>query len=53
MAIVNPHRAGIIEDVNAKTERLFGFESGELIGKPVECLMPDGLKERHIVTMAW
>jgi len=48
MAIVISNGDGIIEEVNARTEQLFGFESGELIGKPVECLMPDDLVEKHI-----
>lgn len=48
MAIVISNGDGIIEEVNAKTEQLFGFESSELIGKTVECLMPDDLMEKHI-----
>jgi PAS domain S-box-containing protein len=48
MAIVISNGDGIIEEVNARTEQLFGFESGELIGKPVESLMPDELMEKHI-----
>ena len=32
---------GRIELVNAETEHLFGYTRGELIGKPVELLVPD------------
>ena len=48
MGIVISNGDGIIEEVNSKTEQLFGFEQGELIGRPVECLMPDSLVEKHI-----
>jgi sigma-B regulation protein RsbU (phosphoserine phosphatase) len=48
IALVISNGEGIILDVNPKTEQLFGFEPGELIGKPIECLMPEDLMERHI-----
>jgi len=38
MVIVN--RTGAIQLVNAQTERMFGFQREELIGKPVELLIP-------------
>jgi PAS domain S-box-containing protein len=48
IAIVISNGDGIIEGVNNKTEQLFGFDSSELIGKTIECLMPDDLMEKHI-----
>jgi len=48
IAIVIVNGDGIIEEVNSKAEQLFGFESDELIGQQVECLLPDDLMEKHI-----
>jgi protein-histidine pros-kinase len=33
--------------VNAQTERLFGYDRAELVGQPVELLVPERLRERH------
>jgi protein-histidine pros-kinase len=32
---------------NANAERLFGYDSGELRGQPVDRLVPEGLRRRH------
>ena len=45
MVIVNAQ--GQIVLVNAQTERLFGYVRSELLGRPVEILVPDRLKDRH------
>jgi PAS domain S-box-containing protein len=45
MAVVN--QEGIIVLVNAQTEQAFGYPRSELIGKPVETLIPARLAERH------
>ena len=45
MVIVNAR--GQIVLVNAQTERLFGYVRSELLGRPVEILVPDRLKDRH------
>jgi PAS domain S-box-containing protein len=34
--------------VNAQTERLFGYERAELIGQPVEILVPDAVRAVHL-----
>ena len=38
---------GIICQSNAELSRLFGFHEFELIGHPIECLIPEGLKEKY------
>ena len=40
--------AGVIETVNARTEELFGYGLKELIGRPVELLIPERYHERHL-----
>lgn len=39
---------GLIQLVNAQTERLFGYYREELIGKPVEMLIPARYHSRHV-----
>ncbi len=46
-AIVIVNGAGQIQLVNAQTERLFGYSREELIGKPVEMLIPERFQGRH------
>lgn len=38
---------GKILEANPKTEELFGYSSGELVGQPVEVLLPQRLKDEH------
>src|SRR5713226_6184154 len=38
---------GRIALVNAQTERLFGYGRDELVGRPVEMLVPDAVREVH------
>src|SRR6266513_813897 len=45
MVMIN--REGTIELVNRETERLFGYSREELLGKPIELLVPHRLRERH------
>jgi PAS domain S-box-containing protein len=45
MVIVNA--GGQIVLVNSQTERLFGFVRQELIGMPIEMLIPERFRERH------
>jgi len=40
-------RAGTITLVNRETERLFGYAREELLGKPIEILVPEQLRDRH------
>lgn len=46
-ATVMVNRNGDIQMMNRQMESLFGYTPGELLGQPVEALIPAGLKERH------
>jgi PAS domain S-box-containing protein len=47
MVIVD-HR-GVIRLVNAQTEEMFGYRRGELLGRPVEILLPERFRADHPV----
>jgi PAS domain S-box-containing protein len=46
-AIVMIGSTGLIEMVNAQTERVFGYSRDELLGKPVENLVPERYRQSH------
>lgn len=46
-AMVIVDDAGIILLVNAQTEQLFGYRHEELVGRPVELLMPEHFRHTH------
>ena len=46
--IVISDRAGTIVMVNARTEALFGYTRRELIGQPLEILVPEGVRAAHV-----
>ncbi len=46
-AMVCVDRAGHIALVNAQAERLFGWDRDELVGQPVEILVPDAMRGAH------
>ena len=46
-AIVMIGSTGLIEMVNAQTERVFGYTRDELLGKPVEMLVPERYRSNH------
>jgi PAS domain S-box-containing protein len=50
MVIINS--AGIIELVNAQAQRMFGYGRDELVGKPVELLIPGRFHARHMAHRA-
>lgn len=47
-AIILTDESGSIRLVNRQTERLFGYERNELIGKQIEILMPERYRKHHI-----
>jgi PAS domain S-box-containing protein len=46
-ALVLVDGAGRIALANAECERLFGYQPGELLGRPLETLVPERFRERH------
>lgn len=46
-AIIEVDGDGLIVLCNAATERLFGYHREELLGKPVEALIPEGSRAAH------
>jgi PAS domain S-box-containing protein len=46
-AIVGVDAAGLIVLINAQTMRLFGYQREELVGQPVEMLVPHGVRAAH------
>jgi len=51
-AIVMANSTGHIVLVNSQAERLFGFEPRELLGKPVEVLLPNRFRGGHVAHRA-
>lgn len=47
-ALVLTNRKGMITLVNVQAERLFGWGRAELVGQPVEILMPRQSRKRHV-----
>jgi len=51
-SIVITNATGAIVRVNDKAEKMFGYERAELIGQPVETLIPRRAREAHVVHRA-
>jgi protein-histidine pros-kinase len=47
-AVVITDSEGRIVLVNMQTERLFGYARKDVVGQPVESLVPDHLRARHV-----
>ncbi len=45
--IVIVDESGEIRDLNARAEEMFAYEHGELLGRKVEVLVPERLREEH------
>jgi PAS domain S-box-containing protein len=51
-AIIAVDRQGVIRYANRQAARLFGQDRGTLVSTPVEAVLPEHLRERHIVHRA-
>jgi sigma-B regulation protein RsbU (phosphoserine phosphatase) len=47
-AIVMVNKSGTIEMINSQTEAFFGYSRSELIGQPVEILVPERFRSHHV-----
>jgi diguanylate cyclase (GGDEF)-like protein/PAS domain S-box-containing protein len=47
-AIVTADFNGVIRQVNSQLTAMFGYQEAELIGQPIEILLPERVRERHI-----
>ena len=47
-AMVIANAAGLIEFVNLQTEKVFGYSRSELVGQPIELLIPDRFRASHV-----
>ena len=50
-AIVSSDSKGVIVSWNPCAERMFGYQTAEIIGKPIESLMPERLREEQRTCM--
>ena len=50
MVIINPE--GRIVMVNRQTERVFGYEQNDMLGQPIEMLVPERYREQHPANVA-
>jgi protein-histidine pros-kinase len=46
-AMVIARQDGRIVLVNTQVEKLFGYSRGELLGQPIEMLVPEGFRDKH------
>ncbi|MBI5596854.1 MAG: PAS domain S-box protein [Elusimicrobia bacterium] len=51
-AMVLVDGGGAVCDLNSQVERLFGYARGELLGRPVELLMPERFRQGHVAHRA-
>ena len=47
-SVIAIDRAGEIVLVNARTEAMFGYSRGDLIGQPLELLLPESVRAAHV-----
>src|ERR1035437_936620 len=46
-ALLGVDQAGMIRFVNHQTEALFGYDADQLVGAPVESLVPESVRRAH------
>ena len=47
-ALVGVDKAGVIRFVNRQTESMFGYDRADLLGMPVETLVPESVRDVHV-----
>jgi len=47
-AVVVVDQQGVIQLINSQTERLFGYDRVEIVGQPVEVLVPRRFRKKHL-----
>jgi PAS domain-containing protein len=47
-AVITVDRAGVIQQVNRQLATMFSYQANELVGQPIEILLPERVRERHI-----
>jgi PAS domain S-box-containing protein len=48
-ALVGVDTAGVIRFVNHQTESLFGYDRDALVGAPIETLVPESVRQAHVL----
>jgi len=48
-AILETSREGLIVQINAQVESMFGYGRGELIGQPINILVPERFRHAHLM----
>jgi PAS domain S-box-containing protein len=47
-AVVVVDNNGIVQIINSQTEKLFGYDRVEIVGQPVETLVPKRFRKKHV-----
>jgi diguanylate cyclase (GGDEF)-like protein/PAS domain S-box-containing protein len=47
-AVITADRTGIIQVINERLAAMFGYQPDELVGQPIEILLPERAREPHI-----
>ncbi|MCH9608853.1 MAG: Sensor histidine kinase RcsC [Chlamydiales bacterium] len=47
-AMLMVNQSGVIVFSNARVTQMFGYDRSELIGQPIEMLLPESLKKKHV-----